>query len=378
MTHEEKTSISDKEHQRLVALGQIAGELIHDMTNLVAVVRGRASLALGEAHRGRPALGELERLVETADDLAAMLRDVMDVLAEKGLSPEVSFDPHVVVERVIERFLDTAPPVRIRLTSSLSPDLQVPGRTSFFNRVTSNLLANAARYANGEIEVTLSVQNRVGRDELLMTVEDDGPGIDAEYREVVFQPLVTGEAGRTGLGLSSVGWAVAQLGGEIYYRTSSSLGGACFEIHLPMRQRVRKPKTRLPESVVGTRLLLLEDDEDVRTAMARLLSRLGIETLSPAPTWHDEEDLLSNLLRARPDVIFVDLRLGAHSGLEVWGVLHAHLPSLARRVAFLSGLAPGDPEWDAARETGQPLLTKPPDLQEIASAIDGIRRGDLT
>lgn len=373
MTESEHAAAPATEQHRLASLGRIAGELLHDMANLIAVVRGRAALALGDARAGRLSVGELDRLVEASDELGAMLRDVMDVLAGRSLSPEVVFDPHAVVERCIQRFLDSAPPVRIRLCTTLPPHLKVPGRETFFSRAVSNLLTNASRFAEEEIQVSLSTLEKDSSHLLVVTVEDDGRGMDPAQVEIAFRPLVSGEVGRAGLGLSSVVWAVSQLEGEVVYRRSEVLGGACFELRLPSIRMRERPESRLTAALSGTRLLFLEDDEAVREAMVRLLDRMGVDATALSLLWSDQEDLLSSILRARPDVVLMDLRLGTHSGLEVWKVLESHLPELARRVIFVSGLAPGHPEWEAASKTGQPMLAKPLDLQQVTRTIEQVR-----
>ncbi|CAN5260924.1 hypothetical protein BH24GEM2_BH24GEM2_08540 [soil metagenome] len=372
MTESENTFAPTEQLNRLAALGKVSGELLHDMANLVAVVRGRATLALGDARTGRIPIGELDRLAEASEELGSMLRDVMEVLAGRAISPEVVFDPRTVTERVIERFLDTTPPVRIRLSSSVPAHLRVAGRASFFSRAVLNLLTNAARHAESEIEVSLSTIERQEEHLLVLTVEDDGPGMDPQQVEAAFQPLVSGEAGRPGLGLSSVAWSMSHLAGEVSCHRSAALGGACFELCVPLVRARERSGVRMPASLKGVRLLFLEDDDAVREAMMRLLERMGSEVVSLPLLWSDEDDLISGLLRARPDVVLLDLRLGAHSGLEIWKVLQSHLPALARRVVFVSGLAPGHPEWETASHTEQPVLAKPLDLREIARTVEQV------
>lgn len=368
MSEHGEVPASGAEYARLVALGQVAGELMHDLANLVAVVKGRASIALGDARSGRLPTGELERLMDCSDELGAMLRDVMETLKGGAVSPEVVFRPQAVAERVIRRFLDGAPPLKIQLISFVSPDTVVAGRASFFARALANLLGNAARHAHGEVRLTLSSEDEHGPRMLLVAVEDDGDGIPPEQAEAVFRPLVHGETGGTGLGLSSVTWAVSNLGGEVHYRTSTELGGACFEISLPLRERQRTA-SRVPKSLAGYRLVLIEDDSTLRTAFTRLLERMGAEVIAFYPAEKSEEEMLRDLLRSMPDAILLDIRLGLQQGVDIWTMLQSHIPALARRTIFLSGLAPGDPEWDTACATGQLVLSKPVDLDELCQAV---------
>ncbi|CAN5778715.1 hypothetical protein BH23GEM3_BH23GEM3_03470 [soil metagenome] len=346
---------------------------------MVAVVHGRASLALGDARAGRPATAELERLVEASEDLGGMLRDVLEMLRGGRLSSEVRFCPVRVVERTVRRFLDGAPSVEIRLSSSLPARAEVAGRASFLARAVLNLLGNAARHARHEIHLTLSVVEEeaapAGQGSsssvLVLRVEDDGAGVSASLVPQLFEPLVRGERpGAAGLGLSSARWAVEQLDGRVLCCTGARLSGAAFELRVPLHVSAAAGEMVLPRQVLtGKKLVLIEDDAAVQEALSRLLRRLGAEVLTLPPAGVGEEEMLRQLLGALPDAVLLDLRLGRREGTELWRALRAQVPTLAERVIFLSALAPGDAAWDEAAATGQPLLAKPLDLSALASAL---------
>lgn len=368
--------------ERIQALGQVAGELMHDLANVVAVVHGRASLALGDARAGRPATAELERLVEASEDLGGMLRDVLEMLRGSRLSSEVRFCPVRVVERTVRRFLDGAPSVEIRLSSSLPARAEVAGRASFLARAVLNLLGNAARHARREIDLTLSAVEEEAAEAggssaswLVLRVEDDGAGVAPALVPQLFEPLVSGteRPGAAGLGLSSARWAMEQLGGRILHCTGSRLSGAAFELRVPLYLPAPPEETPHPphpqQVLPGKKLVLIEDDRVVEEALSRLLRRLGAEVLALSPAGVGEEEMLRQLLGALPDAVLLDLRLGRREGTQLFSALQAQLPTLAERVIFLSALAPGDAAWDEAAATGQPLLAKPLDLPALASAL---------
>jgi CheY-like chemotaxis protein len=362
------------QEERLGALGEVAGELIHDMANLVAVLDGRLRLALGEARMGRPPAGELERAVEGCGDLGAMIRDVLGTLRGETVSPEVGMSPEAVTERAIRRALDTCRPVEIRMTSTLPAGTAVAGRGSFLYRAVANLLANAARHATARILVTLE-PGRASRT-LVIAVEDDGSGIAPEEREAVFRPLVRGDSGGTGLGLSSVAWTVAHLGGRVRCTAGERLGGARFEIHLPAWFPGRGGA--VPERAVelaGKRVLVVDDNADVRSALGRFLRRMGAEVSEVGSECASEEQVLHAVIRSMPDAVLLDLNLGVRTGVEVWNLLREHIPPLAARVVFLSGAGPGDAVYEAAHATGVRILPKPFDFAELAAALDEVVRG---
>lgn len=400
MTEREEGSAEVGGAERFQALGQIAGELMHDLANVVAVVHGRASLALGDARAGRPATAELERLVESSEDLGLMLRDVLEVLRGRAVSTEVRFDPVRVIERTVRRFTESAPSLEIRLLAQLPPGAEVVGRASFLSRAVLNLLGNAARHARREIQLRLSAEEAEGgASVLVLVVEDDGAGVPAALLPQLFEPLVSGDrAGAAGLGLSSVRWAVEQLGGSVCCRRAVRLSGAAFEVRLPLRLRAAAvaaaPPSPPPAAAAvaaalaaggggrgvqqtqavlrGKRLVLIEDDPAVEEALSRLLRRLGAEVVVLSPAGVGEEEILQRLLQALPDAVLLDLRLGRREGSALWRALHQQVPALAERVIFLSALGPGDALWDAAEQTGQPVLAKPLELSCLASALQHV------
>ncbi|HEV2147151.1 MAG TPA: ATP-binding protein [Longimicrobiaceae bacterium] len=358
--------------ETLASLGQVAGELIHDMANLVSVLDGRLRLALGGARSGRTPVAELERAADGCGELGAMLRDVLATLRDEALTPEMGMQPEVVAERAIRRTIEICRPVEIRMSSSLPARAVVPGRASFLYRAVSNLLANAARHAAHRIEVTLE-PGEGGRG-VVVAVEDDGAGIRPENREALFRPLFRGDPGGTGLGLSSVAWTVRQLGGRVRCTAGSRLGGARFEIFLPGGSPGSGPgpSTPRPAALAGKRVLVLDDNVDVRSALGRLLRRVGAEVVELGPEAGGEEQILNAVIRSVPDAVLLDLNLGARSGVEVWSLLREQIPPLADRVVFLSGAGPGDAVYEAALRTGVRILPKPFDFGELAASLEEI------
>lgn len=108
-----------------------------------------------------------------------------------------------------------------------------PCRADEFANVVSHLLDNAARHADERVSVTLTTMK--GR--VFLTVDDDGPGVDAADREKVFERFArlddarTRDSGGAGLGLAVVSSAVQRSGGSVSVETSP-LGGARFVVEL--------------------------------------------------------------------------------------------------------------------------------------------------
>lgn len=347
------------------------GELVHDLSNEIMVLQGWALLAQGEAAAGRPAAREVGRVVELATELGQMLRDVLGTVGSATVSPEVAFDPVALTEDVLSRRMRELSEHEVRFCTRLPEGTRVSGQASFWTRIVANLVSNALRYADRQIQVTLEASD--GSDRVRLLVEDDGPGVPLLDRSRIFQPLWRGENGGTGLGLAAVAWLSAQLGGTVRYLADCSLGGAAFEVSVPVAAPLSLPQLlgepRLVSALSGRKVLVIDDEPAIRRLLARLLGRLGADARELPPNGEPEERLIGNIVGALPDLILLDLRIHGRGGLALWRALNTQLPELASRVIFVSGSTAGDPEWDRAALTGQPMLGKPLDPHAFRQAI---------
>ena len=338
----EETDRRPKPADSLTALGQVTGELVHDLANEVQVLQGWAMLARGEAVTGAAPVNELQRVVDISSRLGRMLRDMLETVSGQTTSPELVFDPHALTEATVNERVREMASLDVHFRSYLPEAMRVAGRASFWSRVVSNLLINASRYAFLTIRVTLA--QRVDSDDrkwIVLRVEDDGPGVSASEQSEIFQPLWRGERGGAGLGLSSVAWSVSELRGTVRYASDSTIGGAAFEVCVPAAGPLQfppEPHTETPGALRGVRLLLIDE-----------------------------------IMLADPQVILLDVHLGDRGGIALWRRLAEEEPEMAARVAFVTGLVAGDPTWDEADGTGQPVLGKPFDMPELLQTLTRLR-----
>jgi CheY-like chemotaxis protein len=354
---------------RLLALGRVARELMRDMAAVLDLVQTHASGALEGARRGSVPVRELQQLDEACGELGAMLRDAMETLKGAGVSPEVVFDPVAVVERVLAGSNERAAGLEVRLLSLLRPGTVVRGRASFLARALRNLLQTVAAHARSEIQISFYPPASPDTDpRLALLVEGDGPARLAGIPGYAADPSIDRERHGEISNLSSVFRPIQQLAGSVR-QVDGRGAGLAFEIRLPVAHSPADLAVPPSSTLEGRRLLLLEDDARVRDALRRLLRKLGAEVSEADPLEVSDEELVRASLSSMPDAVLMDIRLGNRLGVDLWYMLQANVPALARQVIFLSGLAPGDPEWEAACETGQPVLGKPVDLEELAAAI---------
>jgi CheY-like chemotaxis protein len=371
--------------ESLSALGQVAGELVHDLANEVQVLQGWAMLARGEAVGGNPPVNELQRVVEISSRLGRMLRDMLETVSGQTVSPELVFDPHSLTEATVNERVREMSSLDVHFRSTLPEGTRVAGRASFWSRVVSNLLINASRYAYQAVAVTLATRiDPEGRRSVVLRVEDDGPGVSVTEQEEIFLPFWRGNKGGAGLGLSSVAWSITELRGSVRYATDSVLGGAAFEVSVPaatapaMELVQASPAQVSPETcgqLQGLRLLLVDDDRSVSTALGRLMQREGAKVKQLDPGKVPDERLVKTIEKSRADVILLDVHLGDRGGVSLWRTLAATAAEIASRVVFVTGLVAGDPAWEEADATGQPVLGKPFDLPDLVRILSRLRTG---
>ncbi|MDH4111591.1 MAG: ATP-binding protein [Actinomycetota bacterium] len=211
---------------------RFVSDAAHELRSPVASIRQHSELAI--THPRQAKVGELAQVVHQENLRVERLVDDLLLLArmDEGdgeMVEEVDLDDLVLAEATRLR---ASTPLRVE-THGVSAARSV-GNPSELGRVVRNLADNAARHAHGV--VALSLIDVAGR--AVLSVDDDGPGIDAADRERVFDRFVRLDAARArndggaGLGLAIVRAVVEAHGGEVSLG-ESPLGGARVEVSLP-------------------------------------------------------------------------------------------------------------------------------------------------
>ncbi len=221
---------------RLAAVGRLSAGVAHEIGNPLAAIRGLIELLRGgdlEPDEQREFIRRIEqesdRIHHTIRDLLDFSRSEPDVTGRDASSADLS---DVVSDTV--KLLDRQSRFReIELHVELESDLpRVRGNSERLRQLLLNLLFNAADALGGQGRIGVRASN--GEGIVQLTVEDDGPGIDAQIFDQVFDPFVTTKpAGHgTGLGLAVCHAIVEQVGGSIQAGNREE-GGAVFRVRLP-------------------------------------------------------------------------------------------------------------------------------------------------
>jgi len=235
---EDRRRAEDSLHrsQKLEALGRLAGGVVHDVNNLLAVVKSAAEAL----RQGVPPeeLGELAfEIAEVARRGTALTRQLLAFSRRQPVEPrELELAP--LVEGMVGMLSRLMPgDVRVRAAPSPAP-LRVLADPGQIEQVVMNLVVNArdAMPAGGEVLVSTAQASEPGRGAFaVIAVRDEGVGMTEEVMAHVFEPFfTTKEPGKgTGLGLATV-FGVAQQSGGFVTVESAPGKGSTFRVHLPL------------------------------------------------------------------------------------------------------------------------------------------------
>jgi CheY-like chemotaxis protein len=243
-------------------------------------------------------------------------------------------------------------------------------------QILINLLGNALKFTqSGSVELTASWHVAA----LVLEVRDTGPGIPDDAIARIFEPFEQADAsialryGGTGLGLAITRNLVDLMGGAIDVASRPGLGST-FTVRLPAEIAARPQTVRpITEAIAARepldgRVLVAEDNEDIRGLVEILLTKLGVETSSVANGLSAVEAALAG----RFDAVLIDLEMPVMNGYEAAHVLRTR--NYSGSILALTAHTEG-PEVERARAAGcDGVVTKPVSLESLRAALRPILR----
>ncbi|MEN3275381.1 MAG: hypothetical protein V7631_1171 [Massilia sp.] len=380
--------------QKMEAIGQLTGGVAHDFNNVLQIIGGNLQLlklvgGLNEAARSRVemALAGVERGAKLSAHLLAFAR-------RQPLQSVVLNPGHLLrdMDDMMRRVLGP----RARIVTDIDPALwSTVADPSQLNNVLLNLAINARDAMGGSGTLLIRASNAGGAaqghahaphaslppgvpagDYVLIEVADTGRGMAPEVLQRAFEPFFTTKpVGQgTGLGLSMAYGFVKQSGGEIVL--DSEVGrGTSVRIYLPRSSTEAVEPDRAAEvPLVGglETILVVEDEEDVRSATCAILSALGYEVLEAC----DAETAIALIESGRHiDLVFSDVIMpGPVSSLQLGEAVNRHLPHA--QILYTSGYAEGVLAHEGKVSASVHLLQKPYHPDALSARIRHLlRRG---
>jgi len=360
--------------QKIESLGVLAGGIAHDFNNILTIILGNVSLARLQLHDPEKVTTRLEE-AENATARAKELAQQLLTFARGGEPVKKIIEVCGLLKEAAGFALHGS---NVRGEFALANDLwPVEADEGQLSQVIQNLVLNAVQAMPEGGTVTISAENaestKAGKRYVKISVADTGAGISEEHLQRIFDPYFTTKHKGSGLGLATCYSIIMKHGGKI--RATSTLGkGSTFNISLPAsdQERVVKPNSRKAVFHGSGRVLVMDDEEDIRKLTKALLADLGytVETVENGVEAAD-------LYRKRKEegtpfsAVILDLTIpGGIGGKEGIERLLRIDPDIK---AIVSSGYSTDPIMANYRDYGfSAVLVKPYRLQDISTVLQGL------
>ena len=368
--------------QKMEAMGQLTGGVAHDFNNLLTIIIGNLELMKRKIAAESPIHRQLSRAQDAAERGARLTRQLLGFARRQTLEPQ-DFDANELVNATIELMRRTLGE-HIAITASLDPHLwPVHADPAQVESALTNLAINARDAMPGGGRITVATSNWSSEqnpdvsstvppgDYVLFSVTDSGAGMSPEVLSRVFEPFFTTkpDGKGTGLGLSMVFGFVRQSRGHIEIISEPGRGSTVL-FYLPRGRAGAASAVKADEAhetppADGSRVLVVEDNAEVREIAVERLRDLGIEVIEadsgPAGLEIVEQD-------AEIDLLFTDIVMpGGMSGIELAEAARRLRSDL--KILFTSGYYDDSDEADRRiAEMGQ-MLRKPYTMDELEQKL---------
>jgi two-component system cell cycle sensor histidine kinase/response regulator CckA len=373
--------------QKMEAIGQLAGGVAHDFNNLLQAILGYADLIRDDLAPEASHYFEIEQVHTAAKRAITLTRHLLAFSRRQVIQPEIVDLNDLIASlmKMLGRLIGEHIQLDIVPGHSLGLVRADPGQ---IEQVIMNLCINARDAMPNGGRLTIETSNvsvecdcrnscasaREGR-YALISVTDNGCGMDKEILDHVFEPFfTTKKAGEgTGLGLSTVYGIVKQHEGFVYAYSEVGIG-TTFKVYLPISEHlvpsIGDSSTRSAPEGTET-ILLAEDEEMIQDLAARILRSAGY-TILQARNGREALQILEKQ-GDKIDLAFLDVVMPHLSGHEVQKRIHEKLPHL--KFLFSSGYSTNAIHTNFVLNQGMHFIQKPYQrgslLKKLREVLDG-------
>jgi PAS domain S-box-containing protein len=370
-----------RQSQKMEAVGQLAGGIAHDFNNLLTAIEGYCMLIAEGLPADSPHQAHLAEVRRAAERATGLTRQLLAFSRRQILEPRVLDlrESLRTMEPMLRRLIGEDVEVTVRGTKATGRIKADPGQ---IEQVILNLAINARDAMPNGGRLAFEVADDAMKESdarngatvvpgryMRLTVTDTGEGMDDATRARVFEPFFTTKhKGKgTGLGLSTVYGIVKQSGGYIWVDSEPGKG-ATFRVYLPRVDEavgpavVRQPTSSLRGSET---ILVVEDEEAVRTLVRKVLERYGYRVLT-APTPKDATDIAASTTE-NISLLISDVVLPQMSGRALADRILPSKPGM--RVLFMSGYTDDAIVHHGVLDEGTPFIHKPFTPQGLAHKV---------
>ncbi|MGN6850067.1 MAG: response regulator [Sphingomicrobium sp.] len=361
--------------QKMEAIGQLTGGVAHDFNNLLTVIVGSLDLVLRK-NADDTVLRLVRNALQAAERGANLTSQLLAFSRKQRLSP-VALDINAVIYGMRDLLVRSIGPqieIGMELEDGVWPALADPTQLEV---MLLNLAINArdAMANGGQIVISTTNIHRLPEqlageldagEYVCIRVSDNGPGMPADVLAHAFEPFFTTKAhGKgTGLGLAQLYGFAKQSGGTA--RIRSEVGhGTAVSIYLPRtheqvtQDALLRSKTH---SARRAKIIVLDDDDDVRTVTCETIKELGYEVVGLG----DPREALNRLAGQPFDLLITDVAMPGMTGVEV----ARQLRSAGNRIPIVFSSGYADVQSFGEELSDEVVLKKPFRLTDISARIE--------
>ncbi|MEY2570061.1 MAG: two-component system, cell cycle sensor histidine kinase and response regulator CckA [Acidimicrobiaceae bacterium] len=368
----ERRSLEDRLHQteRLESLGQLAGGVAHDFNNLLTVILNYASFIEESAVVEEP-IKTYAAAILTSAQRAAQLTKQLLMFARREPVQRTSLDLNEIVT-VVHGLLTRAIGEHVNLVVHPATDLlPIFVDRGQVEQMLMNLAVNArdAMPDGGTLTIETALVS-LGPDQAVqLSVRDTGVGMSAEVASRAFDPFFSTKPSSegSGLGLATVYGIVADANGTVELHSTESVGST-FTVRFPIADAVTAAEGHVTDAApvrgAGETILVVEDQESVRSVAVAMLRRNGYRVLEAA---NAPEAMLIAAMEPL-DLLLTDVVMPETSGPELAEALRGI--ALGDHVLFMSGFSGGDFSSQGVVDPSEALIRKPFNEAQLLRAVD--------
>ena len=376
-----------RQSQKMEAIGRLTGGVAHDFNNLLAIILGNGRLLLDELPEPDSRRDDAIAVLEAGNRAAALTRQLLMFSRHQVVRPE-RLDLNTIVnglEKMLRRIIGEDVELLLHRAEAAGPVLADAGE---IEQVIMNLVVNArdamphgGRLTIETANVELDADYAAGHPDVVagryvvLSVTDTGCGMDADIRRHAFEPFFTTKekANGTGLGLATCYGIVRGCHGHISLYSEVGVG-TVFKVYLPLQSGAAESHTdgASKSDAMGTEaVLLIEDDDQLRKTMRRVLTRRGyrvleangsVQALEYCATHDDDIDL-----------VLSDMVMPGLSGPETVDRIREHRPQA--KVLFMSGYSDHAVFRDGLAQARVNFIQKPFMPQALALKVREVLDG---
>ncbi|MDQ1277813.1 MAG: two-component system, cell cycle sensor histidine kinase and response regulator CckA [Thermodesulfobacteriota bacterium] len=380
----QRLQIQLKQAEKMEALGNLAAGVAHDLNNILVGLVGYPDLVLMKIPEDDPLHEEVVQIKNSGVRAAAMVQDLLG-MARLGITEKKVVNLNQILNDYLQspEFQGLQQNHRnVTITANLASDLlNIRAAIIQMTKAVMNLVTNACEAIFTEGAVQIGTSNRYleepypgletipAGEYAVLTVQDNGIGLDEEARQHIFEPFYTkkwlGRSG-TGLGMTVVWHTVKEVGGFIDIRRPEGRG-TMIELYLPVtREEIPSTPPKLPiDDYRGTeRVLVVDDIAEQRRIAAGILTKLGYKVVTVA----GGEEAVAWIEQHEVDIVVLDMIMDPGiDGCETYRRLAEWNPDL--KAIIVSGFSESERVREAQRLGAGRYLSKPYTLEGLALAI---------